>query len=966
MPFQPSPARPTFIQRLLSVVGGTSHATPAAFQPLEARQMLAATVIDDFDDITVPINSTGNVIELANRIDDTTLNGTVVKFASNVGDIYTLLYNTATPLSVANFLRYVDSAPTSGFSYNETFIHRSVPGFIVQGGGFAYRGGSVLADLESTISQYAPVLNEHIANTALRGTLSYAKLGDNPNSATNQWFFNLANNSSNLDNQNGGFTTFGRVLSNGMTVVDAIAAVPRFNGTGINSAFDNLPLRNVDDSVTIPQRENFVAFTNITRAARVTYTVTVADPTKVSAQIIDGNLSLSYLANTTGSTTVTVTGTSRDGGDPISDTFTVNIGIPTVTTTQASTASVQPGTSFTMTSLGVADEGSGTVASIQYWQDANGDGSFNATQDSLVATATSSEGNWLASIPTGDTASGLYTYFARPRDNDNIFGFVASTQVRINANPTLAGISSSASSALQGQNLDLSAVNAADSDDSVDKVRYYRDINANGTLELDIDTEIGESGNDSTAFRARINTTGFPFGSVTILAQAEDDFDALSNVVATTITILENPPTLTSIRATPALIPNAGTPVVLTGSGFRDRDGTVAGIEYWRDNGDGVFNTDDDTFLGGSTTSRGGFRFEAPTNGFTPGTYTFFGRAVDNSGLFSTAVATTARINAAPVIATLASDAESIERLSFFTLTASGVTDDTTIKSVTFYRDVDGNDAFDSAVDRSIGKARRNADGTYSLRISTKGFAAGTNTFFAVATDANRGVSNVASTTAEVVNAVPTATGITIRPTIVANQGDPLTLTVRGPKDRDGTISLVRYYLDTNNNGSVDLEGAVTDIWLGENPSRSYAITFATTAFQVGANTVLAVVFDNDGGQSQTVSTQVLLNAAPTIGSLTVPDTTVLNGERFTVAAGDVADSDGTVRSVTFYIDSDGNGEFNLSIDRVLGNGRNVNGVWSLTTSVRNVTPGVWSIFARATDNTRGFSQAREGEILVA
>jgi len=930
--------------------------------------MLAATVIDDFDDVTVGINAGPAVIELAPRITDPALNGNIIRFASNMGDVFVQLYNNETPLSVTNFMQYVNSDPNSAFTYNNAIIHRADSlgngeQFVVQGGGFRYSE----ADIFTSISAYPFVTNEHRANTALRGTLSYAKRGNNPNSASNQFFFNLRDNSDILDDQNGGFTTFGRVLGSGMTVVDAMAALPRFNfaPSDPNTPFGTVPLRNYTNGQPYVS-ENFVTFSTITLTSRMTYTVTVADPTKVSAQIIEGNLSLSYIANATGSTTVTVTGTSRDGGDPVSDTFTVSIGIPTVTTTQASTASVQPGTSFTITSLGVTDQGTDTVAAIQYWRDANANGTFESGSDLLVATATSAEGNWLATIPTGETASGLYTYFARPTDNDNIFGFVASTQVRINANPTLGGVSSSTSSVPQGQAIDLTAVDAADTDSAIERVRYYRDLNGNGTLELDIDDEIGDSGSDETNFRSRITTTGFPFGSVTILARAEDEFGGLSGVAATTITLLANPPTLGSVRASPSLIPNAGTPVVLTASGYRDRDGLVTGVEYWRDNGDGTFNTDTDTFLGGSNTARGGYRFEASTDGFDPGTYTFFARAVDNAGLLSEAVATSARINAAPTIAALTADSESVERLSFFTLIASGVADDTTVRSVTFYRDTDGIAGLNTANERAIGRGRRNADGSWSLRINTRGFANGENTFYAVATDANNGVSSPAITTATIVNALPTASGITVRTPIVANLGNDITLTVRSPKDRDGTVSLVRYYLDTNNNGQVDLEGAVTDLYLAENNRRSYGVTFNTSNFQIGANTVLAQVEDNDGDRSSPASAQVFVNAAPTIDSFSVPDTSVVNGERFTVAAGNVADADGSVRSVDFYIDTNGDGEFTSGTDRSLGRGRNVDGVWSLTTSVRNVGTGVRSIFARATDNSGGFSNVREAEILIA
>ena len=66
-----------------------------------------------------------------------------------------------------------------------------------------------------------------------------AKLPDNPNSATSQWFVNMKNNSANLDNQNGGFTVFGRVIFNGMATFDAIEQLSVFN---LGSSLPEIPL----------------------------------------------------------------------------------------------------------------------------------------------------------------------------------------------------------------------------------------------------------------------------------------------------------------------------------------------------------------------------------------------------------------------------------------------------------------------------------------------------------------------------------------------------------------------------------------------------------------------------------------------------------------------------------------------------------------------------------------------------
>jgi uncharacterized protein (TIGR03437 family) len=124
-------------------------------------------------------------------------------------------------------------------AYNNSVFHRSVPGFIIQAGGFQWVNGNM-----QNAPQDPAVRNEPgISNT--RGTLAMAKLGDNPNSATNQFFFNLAANSANLDNQNGGFTVFGRVADQaGLEVMDKIAAVPVPNPGPLPSPFDQIPLLN--------------------------------------------------------------------------------------------------------------------------------------------------------------------------------------------------------------------------------------------------------------------------------------------------------------------------------------------------------------------------------------------------------------------------------------------------------------------------------------------------------------------------------------------------------------------------------------------------------------------------------------------------------------------------------------------------------------------------------------------------
>lgn len=156
---------------------------------------------------------------------------TIVRVETVVGDFEINLYDNDTPETVANFLEYVQNG-----AYTDSFFHRSVANFIIQGGGFRTDLNAVV----STIPTNPSVVNEPVFSN-LRGSISMAKLGNDPNSATNQWFINLSDNSGNLDTQNDGFTVFGEVTGTGMTVVDSLAALPTF---AFEAPLSELPLRN--------------------------------------------------------------------------------------------------------------------------------------------------------------------------------------------------------------------------------------------------------------------------------------------------------------------------------------------------------------------------------------------------------------------------------------------------------------------------------------------------------------------------------------------------------------------------------------------------------------------------------------------------------------------------------------------------------------------------------------------------
>jgi peptidyl-prolyl cis-trans isomerase A (cyclophilin A) len=135
------------------------------------------------------------------------------RISTSLGEFLIELDPNDAPLTVENFLQYVDE----GF-YDGTIFHRVIPNFVVQGGGY-------LPGLEPKPT-HAPIVSE-AANGLLnlRGTVGMAR-GDDVNSATSQFYVNLVDNPT-LDTSatSLGYTVFGRVID-GMAVIDQIAAVP--------------------------------------------------------------------------------------------------------------------------------------------------------------------------------------------------------------------------------------------------------------------------------------------------------------------------------------------------------------------------------------------------------------------------------------------------------------------------------------------------------------------------------------------------------------------------------------------------------------------------------------------------------------------------------------------------------------------------------------------------------------------
>jgi cyclophilin family peptidyl-prolyl cis-trans isomerase len=275
-------------------------------------------------------------------------------FETVLGRFSVELRNDVAPRHAANFLNYIRAG-----AYTNSFIHRAAsfengPVSIVQGGGYAYRLPFQVAE----VSRLAPVALEYNLTNA-RGTLAAARTTD-INSATSEWFFNTRDNSTILNQSNGGgYSVFGRVLGTGMTVVDAIAAIMRYNA---GAPFNEIPLRNYTSGN--PTESNLIVITAVREATLfptgggtsvLELTVQNSAPSVVATTLSGSTLTITPTGSGTANITVRAVDTN---GNVAEGSFVVSIaGGPPVLTAQPVSQTVAAGSTvvFNAPSTGAAE-----------------------------------------------------------------------------------------------------------------------------------------------------------------------------------------------------------------------------------------------------------------------------------------------------------------------------------------------------------------------------------------------------------------------------------------------------------------------------------------------------------------------------------------------------------------------------------------------------------------------------------
>ncbi len=235
------------------------------------------------------------------------------------------IFSNRAPITRQNFLKYVSDG-----DFLNSFIHRSMPGFVIQGGGFRLSSDGI-----EPVPTDPTIANEFgISNTL--GTISMAKLGSDPNSATSQWFVSLGGNSDILDPQNGGFTVFGRMTKATLPVAQLFGNPQVFPTWSFDSPFGELPLFYGYDPQTDDPLNNVILFNSVALAplpagqagsiSTLNYSVISNSDSAIAATSMqsDGHLLITPFAGKTGTISITVRATDSVG-NTVDDTFSVNL-----------------------------------------------------------------------------------------------------------------------------------------------------------------------------------------------------------------------------------------------------------------------------------------------------------------------------------------------------------------------------------------------------------------------------------------------------------------------------------------------------------------------------------------------------------------------------------------------------------------------------------------------------------------
>ncbi|MCH9021287.1 MAG: hypothetical protein IID32_00800 [Planctomycetes bacterium] len=512
--------------------------------------------------------------------------------------------------------------------------------------------------------------------------------------------------------------------------------------------------------------------------------------------------------------------------------------------------------------------------------------------------------------------------------------------------------------------LTLTAQDVNDVDGVVGKVEFYLD-DGDGKFSSSIDELLGTDSDGGDGWSWNLSTAGFPVGTHTYYARAQDD-DQVWSIKGKTTGRINAAPVIGSLLADPDPVA-LGDDLTLTAMGVKDGDGTISQVAFYRDANDNqVLDVGVDELLGTDVVGSDGWNWVGSTSGMAAGENHFFARVQDNDGVWSDAVTTMTTINTPPVVVSVTASPDPVVQGAPLTLQANGVADsDGSVVQVAFYLDSNKNGSLEVGLDIVLGLDESGADGWETVAV-TNGFSIGLNQIFARALDDEGAWSTAVSVQVTVTappNRFPTIGSLTAAPAVLM-QGETLTLTAKSVADSDGSVVRVEFYHDSNGNGLFEA-GADTLLGTGTISGDGSSHIEANAGFAPGVHVFFARAQDDKDALGNTVQATIRVNDPPTIDSLTVDPDPIVLGSLLTLTAVDVQDSDGVITKVEFYRDANKNGALDVDVDELLATDTDGSDGWAWQGSTSGFPADSKVFFVRALDNDNTWSRAKDQSALI-
>ena len=564
---------------------------------------------------------------------------------------------------------------------------------------------------------------------------------------------------------------------------------------------------------------------------------------------------------------------------------------------------------LTLTANGVTDE-DGSVQTVQFYRDTNGDGVFQENRDDIVGTDPSGANGWSISF---DASTDAQTFFARANDGTG-WSFAAS--VNVNRRPAVGELEDSPSTVNRLSNLRLDATNVYDVDGTVDAVEFYRDIDKDGILdqaEMDQPLGLDTTSGDGWFFSGQVD---WPGGQWTYFARAKDNQGVWTRPedAASTLGVVNSRPEIdpSAFEDTPDPVTRGedltlrilepattGLPgdflfndlevqVYDGADGVWDTNqqdaGTEADFLFGDVNQDGIWQTNEEVWFDANSNGK----FDVGEAQLHDGGDGQWNTAPQDSGIESNFL-----FNDFNQDGTWQTNEE-----VWFDAHGNGVYETTWQADEEIWLDANGNGRYDSGE----AQIHDGNDGSWDTADGTAGLSA--NFLF---TDAN---SDGSWQQDEEVWLDGNGNGqFDIGETFIYDGNDGTRETHGSLRDIDGSIVQVEFYRDKDNDGELDPD---EDALLGSDtvsPGDVFSITPNTAGWNLGEQTYFARAKDNNGAWSSAVSTTGRINGRPSIGNLDVAPDPVSLGEDVTLTAVGVSDDRG-ITQIAFYHDADGNGSW--------------------------------------------------------